>query len=206
MKRFGYLIYLIILIVVSVQLVMIGHNVKVLADQVAALDKTIDYQQEQIIQQGVTIGKGIYALALQNDEIQERIQSIQEYIKEDNSEPEPLSRGMERTSPVTMRVTAYDLSFKSCRKYPNHPEYGITASGKKVQAWHTIAAGPELPFGTKVYIPFFKDKPNRGIFTVEDRGSAIKENCIDVYMENNDDCNDFGLRYLEVYILSEDKL
>lgn len=205
MKRLGTLIYLIILIVTSVYIVMIGHNVKAIADHVAALDQAIDNQQKQIMQQGVTLSKGIYALTLQNNELQERIQNIQNYIKQNSiviSEAEQISRGTGKIEPVIMRVTAYDLSFASCKKKPDHPEYGITASGEKVQAWHTIAAGPELPFGTKVFIPFFRDKPNKGIFTVEDRGSAIKENCIDVYMESNEDCKNFGLRYLEVYIFS----
>lgn len=116
-------------------------------------------------------------------------------------QPEDISRGGERSEPVTMRVTAYDLSYASCRKYPDHPEYGFTASGAKVKEWYTIAAGPELPFGTRVFIPYFADKPNEGIFVVQDRGSAIKENCLDVYMSNNDECMDFGVRELDVYIL-----
>ena len=62
---------------------------------------------------------------------------------------------------------------------------------------------PELEFGTKVYIPHFKDKPNKGIFTVHDRGSAIKDGCIDIYMPDHDDCMKFGVRYLEVYVLPE---
>lgn len=117
-------------------------------------------------------------------------------------QPEDISRGFERLEPVKMRVTAYDLSYSSCRKYPDHPEYGITASGTRVKEWHTIAAGPELPFGTQVFIPYFEDKPNKGIFVVEDRGSAIKANCLDIYMPNNEDCMNFGVRELDVYILN----
>jgi len=102
-----------------------------------------------------------------------------------------------------MKVTAYDLSYESCQKYPSSPSYGITASGEKVREWRTIAAGRRIPFGTKIYIPYFKDYPNEGIFITEDRGGAIKNNCIDVYMKNNSDAMDFGVRKLEVYILKD---
>jgi 3D (Asp-Asp-Asp) domain-containing protein len=103
-----------------------------------------------------------------------------------------------------MRVTAYSLAYEDCKKHPDHPEYGETASGYMVQEWHTIAAGPELKFGTKVYIPYFRERPNGGIFTVEDRGSAIRNGCIDVFMPDGEDCRKFGVRYLEVYLLPDD--
>jgi 3D (Asp-Asp-Asp) domain-containing protein len=118
-------------------------------------------------------------------------------------EERAVSRGEPRGERRIMEVTAYDLSYQSCGKYPDDPLYGITASGRYVEEWNTIAAGPELPFGTKVYIPYFKDAPNEGIFTVHDRGGAIKNGRIDVYMESYKDCMEFGRRQLEVYILSE---
>jgi 3D (Asp-Asp-Asp) domain-containing protein len=101
----------------------------------------------------------------------------------------------------TMEVTAYDLSYQSCQKHPDHPLYGITASGKYAEAWNTIAAGPELPFGAKVYIPYFADKPNGGIFTVHDRGGGVKDGRIDVYIESYADCMEFGRRQLEVWVM-----
>lgn len=116
-------------------------------------------------------------------------------------QPEDISRGYERPEPIKMRVTAYDLSYQSCKKRPDHPEYGVTASGTRVKEWHTIAAGPSIPFGTQIFIPYFEDKPNKGTFIVEDRGSAIKDGCIDIYMPDYDDCMDFGVRELDVFIL-----
>lgn len=78
--------------------------------------------------------------------------------------------------------------------------FGRTASGAYVQKWYTIAAGKDLPFGTKVYIPYFKDKPNGGWFVVQDRGGAISNNRIDIYMETKAECTSFGRRNLECYI------
>jgi 3D (Asp-Asp-Asp) domain-containing protein len=110
-------------------------------------------------------------------------------------------RGGERGTRRMMSVTAYDLSVESCGKLPSHPEYSITASGERVKEWYTVAAGPELPFGTQIFIPYFADKPNKGIFTVQDRGSAVKDGCIDVYIADNAECWEFGRQKLEVWVM-----
>ena len=104
--------------------------------------------------------------------------------------------------PINMSVTSYSLDYRCCGKYPSHPEYGITYSGKHVEEWNTVAAGREIPIGTIIYIPYFKDKPNKGIFTVTDRGSGVKRNCIDVYMDvPYKELMRFGRKTLEVYII-----
>ena len=110
------------------------------------------------------------------------------------------NRGEPRGTRRIMEVTAYDLSYESCGKLPNHPEYGITASGEPVKEWYTVAAGKELKFGTQVYIPFFRDKPNGGVFTVQYRGSGVENGQLDVYIADNASCMNFGRRELEVWI------
>ena len=99
---------------------------------------------------------------------------------------------------VTLNTSAYTAS--TCDKKPTDPGYGITASGAYVQEWCTVAAGKSYPLGTIMYIPYFKDKPNGGWFVVQDRGGAIKDNKLDVYMETYDDCIKFGRRNLECHI------
>lgn len=119
-----------------------------------------------------------------------------------HTEPVTLtSRGSDRS--VMMECTAYTLRPCECGKEPGDPGYGITASGAPVKPWHTIAASREVPFGTRVFIPFFKDKPNQGIFIVQDRGGAITEGHLDVYMEDLTDALAFGRRTIEVYIFGE---
>lgn len=54
--------------------------------------------------------------------------------------------------------------------------------------------------GTIIYIPHFKDAPNEGWFVVQDRGSAISNNKIDIYMNTYNECVTFGRRNLECYI------
>lgn len=78
---------------------------------------------------------------------------------------------------------------------------GITASGVKATQYCTIAAPKSIPFGTKVYIPYFKNAPNKGIFIVQDRGGAIGSNRIDVFFNTHQQALNFGRKNLEIYIL-----
>lgn len=99
---------------------------------------------------------------------------------------------------VTLNTSAYTAS--TCDKSPSSPTYGITASGARATAWYTVAAGSGYPMGTIIYIPYFANKPNGGWFVVQDRGGAIKNNKLDVYMNTYSECVSFGRRNLECYI------
>jgi 3D (Asp-Asp-Asp) domain-containing protein len=100
---------------------------------------------------------------------------------------------------VLMEVTAYTAGPESTGKTPDHPLYGITASGNPVKEWHTIAAGPSIPFGTKIYIPEFMRT-----FVVEDRGGAITDNHLDIYMERLEDAREFGRKDIYVFVIQGD--
>jgi len=95
---------------------------------------------------------------------------------------------------VLMEVTAYTASIEECGKTD-----GITASGEKAQEYHTLAAGPSIPFGTKIYIPEFMKT-----FVVEDRGGAITDNHLDIYMERLEDAKKFGRKDIYVFIIQDD--
>lgn len=85
------------------------------------------------------------------------------------------------------KITAYCGCAKCCGKTD-----GITASGTHVTAGRTIAAPPEIPFGTQIII-------NGHTYTVEDRGGAIKGNRIDIYFETHEEAVEFGVQYIEVF-------
>lgn len=89
-------------------------------------------------------------------------------------------------------LTAYCSCEKCCGK-----SNGITASGVKAKANHTIAAPSEFAFGTKLMI--------NGIeYTVEDRGGAIKDKRIDVYFDSHQEAINFGKqKNIDVYRISE---
>ena len=98
----------------------------------------------------------------------------------------------------TLNTSAYTAS--TCDKKPTDKGYGITASGARVKSWYTVAAGKAYPMGTVIYIPALKNKPNGGWFVVQDRGGAIKNNKLDIYMSTYNECIQFGRKNLECYI------
>lgn len=99
---------------------------------------------------------------------------------------------------LTMNVSAYTAS--TCDKLPTDPGYGITASGAKATAWYTVAAGSGYKMGTVIYIPYFKDEPNGGWFVVQDRGGAISNSKLDIYMDTYNECIKFGRRNLTCFV------
>jgi 3D (Asp-Asp-Asp) domain-containing protein len=96
-------------------------------------------------------------------------------------------------------LTAYSNDYRSTGKNQGDPEFGITASGSKTREGVTIAADwTVLPKGTRVYIA------GLGVRVVQDKGSAIKGNKIDIYFESEQDALDFGRKKnAEVVVFGE---
>ena len=90
-------------------------------------------------------------------------------------------------------ATAYCPCSICCGPYAN----GITASGKKARAKHTIAVdayNPIVPMGTKVVI--------EGItYTVEDTGDLNHYgNDFDIFYAHHEDCGQWGRKHVEAYL------
>ena len=100
------------------------------------------------------------------------------------------SRGISSTNSNIFTATAYDLSVQSCGKAKDHPQYGITASGKSLvgHTWKSakaIAVDPRIiPMGSKVEVTFLDENYSKydAIYTAVDTGSAIKGNKIDIFL------------------------
>lgn len=92
-------------------------------------------------------------------------------------------------------VTAFTAGYESTQKQKGDVGYGVTASGKTVQEGRTIACPRSMEFGTKVNIE------SVGVRTCEDRGSAITEGHIDVYVNSLSVAQAFGRKSLKVEIL-----
>jgi len=93
-------------------------------------------------------------------------------------------------------ITYYTAGFESTGKNPGDKDYGITASGEPVKENYTIAADwSVLPVGSRVYIE------NKGIYVVEDSGSAIVGNKLDIYTKNLEDIPSIGRHMAKVYLL-----
>ncbi|MFC4811886.1 3D domain-containing protein [Paenibacillus sp. GCM10023250] len=113
-------------------------------------------------------------------------------------------RGVTFNAKKVMRnftLTAYSAGVASTGKSKGHPEYGITASGTRVQEGRTIAVDPKvIPIGWWVYIEGI------GFRRAEDTGSAVKGNKIDVYFDSESYADRFGLkRGYTVYVLGPKK-
>jgi len=96
----------------------------------------------------------------------------------------------------TFEVTAYTPNFESTGKTEDHPLYKVTASGQLAWENITLACPPSMAFGTKIY---FRGIDN--VYTCTDRGSAITEGHLDIYMEDLDRALYFGRQKLEVLII-----
>ena len=85
-------------------------------------------------------------------------------------------------------LTAYCPCEKCCGN-----NKGITATGTKAKAGHTIAVDSKIiPYGTKVYI-------NGITYTAEDCGGGVKGRHIDVFFNTHAEALEFGRQTATVY-------
>ena len=71
---------------------------------------------------------------------------------------------------------------------------GVTSSGEPTQIGVTVAAGPEVPFGTELYIPGY------GFREVHDRGGAITRGKLDIAIESRSEAYRLGRQNMTVYL------
>lgn len=102
---------------------------------------------------------------------------------------------VEETESFEAECTAYTAGYESTGKTPDHPAYGITASGRKVAEGMVAADTSVLPFGTKIWIE------GLGVYEVQDTGGDIIGNRIDIYMNDLDRAVQFGRQYRRVIVL-----
>ena len=156
-------------------------------------------KKNKVIQSGQDGIKEItYKVKYQNDEEIEKIKLSEQVIKEPVNKIVQIQRNVTTSrsgSTVAttgetkiFKVTAYCACAKCCGK-----ETGITASGTRATAGRTIAASSQFAFGTKLLI-------NGNVYTVEDRGGAIKGNKIDIYMDTHAEALAWGVKYLPVQV------
>ena len=156
----------------------------------------------KVIQAGKNgIKEVTYKVKYKDDVEIERIELSSKVIKEPVNkivqiQTKVTSRSSSRGSAVTTassgryKVTAYCSCSKCCGK-----TNGITASGARATANHTVAAPSTFAFGTQLVI-------NGKTYTVEDRGGAIQGNRIDIYMDSHSEALAWGVRYLDVEVVN----
>lgn len=95
----------------------------------------------------------------------------------------------------TFEVTAYTAGPESTGKRPGDAGYGITASSEPVREGITAACPPSLPFGQRIEIEGLGER------VCTDRGGAIREGRLDIYMTELQDALTFGRQRLKVRIM-----
>lgn len=109
-----------------------------------------------------------------------------------NTEPALVSLG-------SFKVTHYCPCKKCCGKDPDHPAYGITASGTVATAGRTIAVDPDvIPYGTEVLVRY--EDGTEHVYIAEDCGGAIDGNRLDVFMDSHQEAWNAGIKTAEVFI------
>lgn len=102
---------------------------------------------------------------------------------------------------LDMRATAYTASFKDTGKNPGDPGFGITRSGVKAKKG-VIAVDPKvIPLGTRVYVEVAGKTLDYGYAVAADTGGAIKGDKIDLYFDDQNFVDRWGVKRVKVYIL-----
>ena len=140
----------------------------------------------------MVMGFGLGWMSKETEVVEVNITRPVEYIELEcvNCEPKPEPTYKE----MQVIATAYCPCKKCCGKTD-----GITATGVKAKANHTIAADPDtLPYGTEILCSL-------GEFVVEDCGSAIKGNKIDIFFSDHQEAVEFGVKELTIWVKEDIK-
>lgn len=136
-------------------------------------------------------GEGVFAEAI--DEIKEisdeeaTVAAVGVRI----GEPVTVSSDALLSSLGVFRITHYCPCSLCCGPWTD----GITSTGNTAVTNHTIAVDPaQIPYGTRVVI-------NGQVYVAEDCGSAIKTNCIDIYVASHSEALSKGVYYTEVFAI-----
>lgn len=138
----------------------------------------------------------LYTLNGKVDFLMEKVEHLDNKLNtstHDQALEEQLQKWLDEWEIGAGEVTGYaplDPSAVAGMCYEGDP--GITASGEKVVPGVTVAAGPSIPFGTKVYIQ------GLGWRTVHDRGGMISRGKWDVAMPTQTEALRFGRQRLRV--------
>ncbi len=167
--------------------------------------------KNKVIQEGKKgLKEIIYKVKYQNDVEIEKIQLSEKIIKEPVARIVQVNKVTTSRSSTTLRsntntsttqksnsnnasgqiykITAYCPCAKCCGK-----ANGITAMGTRATAGRTVAASSKFSFGTKLVI-------NGHTYTVEDRGGAIGQNKIDIFVNSHAEALAWGVKYLPVNV------
>ena len=133
--------------------------------------------------------------AFSNESAQAEAENADEAAMTENTDTNAAAEAQEAEAPAEIyagrfTTTAYCSCRRCCRGGKNR-----TKSGTIPQAGHTISADLRVfPLGTKLRI-------NGVVYTVEDSGSGIRGNKLDIFFNSHSQALQYGKRSADVYIV-----
>lgn len=104
-----------------------------------------------------------------------------------------------------VKLTHYCICEKCCGKTPDHPAYGITASGREAEPYVSVAVDPKLiPLGSTVWIEYADGKVIE--CRADDTGGAINGSRIDLCVSSHKEAWNLGVEYVTVTWEVENKV
>ncbi len=102
-----------------------------------------------------------------------------------------------------VQYTSVYSSFKATAYTADSKWGNATASGMYAKVG-VIAVDPSvIPMGTKVYIEGINGAGDYGYAIAGDTGGSIKGNIIDLYKNSEAECNSWGVKYVNIYVLED---
>lgn len=99
---------------------------------------------------------------------------------------------------VNATMTHYCVCKLCCGKTPDHPAYGITASGRVAEPYVSVAVDPfMIELGSTVYVDYGDGEIHE--YRADDTGSAITGAKIDLCVESHEEALELGVRTIKVW-------
>jgi 3D (Asp-Asp-Asp) domain-containing protein len=176
---------------------------------------TLYVTEEKLLQAGRD-GYNLFGLSVvvENDKISVREQNLVEAMQPvdevigfgtiNTIEVDGAMREIEKV--FIVEATAYTEMYPCTGKTPDHPYYGISATGVPIERGH-IAVDPKvIPYFSEVYVQGLDSvgREYTGKYLATDTGGAIRGNKIDVYIGNYPEVYRFGRRNMKLFLLKEE--
>lgn len=135
--------------------------------------------------------------------IKETVEEDERTIEIETDKDGDTNQAIEPVSLGEFKLTAYCSCVKCCGKWAlnrpideNDNEIVYGSIGERLTEGYSIAVDPRvIPYGTEVVI-------NGHTYKAQDCGGAIKGNRIDVYISDHNRALEFGVKYAEVFMVS----
>lgn len=184
---------------INVKIALKEYQTKIELAKMTEQYKIFQEELEKKIEEAEVTKKVVTPSAVTYVEEKSSTHTVQSPISYEKNVPE------EYKAVYEVKATAYCLCKKCCGKSPDNPKYGETSSGLKIipgTGMKVIAVDPNLiPLGSKVYVEGLNGAGDYGYAIAADKGSAIKNYKIDLYMDSHQDALNWGRKTVKVYVI-----